>query len=64
MEKKQQWLFKSYRPTEFVSYVITGEGGGPSVWDRCGDKFHEKKIINLVNKTYFSLWSCYKNKCI
>jgi hypothetical protein len=49
MEKKQQWLIKSCRPTEFVSNVITGGGGGLSLWDRYGDKFHEMKIINLVN---------------
>jgi len=55
MEKKQQWLFKSCRPTEFVSNVTISGNGGLSIWDRYEDKFHEMKIINLVNKTFFSL---------
>ena len=60
---KQLWLFKSCRPTEFVSNVITGGGVGISIWDRAGDELHEMKIIiNLVNKTYVSLQLCYKNK--
>jgi len=64
MENKQQWLFKSCRPTEYFSTVIIGGDGGLSIWDRYGDKFHEMKIINLVNKTYFSLWPCYKDRSI
>ena len=64
MEKKQQWLFKSCRPTEFVSNVIIGGGGGFSIWDRYGGKIREMKIINLVNKTCFSVWPCYKNKSV
>jgi len=40
MEMKQLWLFKSCRPSEFVSNVTTDEGGALSVWDRGRDELH------------------------
>jgi hypothetical protein len=42
MEKKQQWLCNSCRPTEFF-FLNVLIGGELSIWDKVGDEFHEIK---------------------